>query len=172
RAFRSGWAHKPSASEMSVEPAVGSTWRQGGPHTWRMQERAPVPPPPPAPRPLIPRGLLREEVVIVLALSLLASAVYAIIDLATAPLHGIAVGTYPAVPFATQLADIAFSLVPVWLVVYLLRRSGESPRTIGYTTDGIGLQSARDSGSPRSSARPASGSTLPQSHSTSIASSF
>src|SRR5437763_11266203 len=107
-----------------------------------MQEIAPVPPAPPAPepRPLLPRAALREEVVIVLALPLLASAVYAIIDLATAPLHGIAVGTYPAVPFATQLADIAFSLVPVWLVVYPLKRSGESPRTIGYTTDGIGLQ--------------------------------
>src|SRR2546425_8648208 len=104
------------------------------PHTWAMQERAPVPPAPPAPRPLLPRAVLREEVLIVLALSLLASAVYAIIDLATAPLHGIAVGTYPAVPFATQLADIAFSLVPVWLVVHLLRRAGESARTIGYTT--------------------------------------
>src|SRR5207245_6185319 len=86
------------------------------------------------------RNAVREEVAIVLALSLFQSAVYSIIDLATAPIHGIAVGTFPAVPFATQLADIAFSLVPVWLVVHFMRRSGEGPSAIGFTTDGIRLQ--------------------------------
>ena len=100
-----------------------------------MQERAPVPPPPPAPRPLLPRSVLREEVLIVLSLSLLQSAVFAIIDLATAPVHGIAVSTFPTVPFATELAIVVFNLVPVWLVVHLLRRSGEGPASIGLQFD-------------------------------------
>src|SRR5438067_393201 len=45
------------------------------------------------PRPQLDRRTLIEEVLIVLSLSLLASAVFAIFDLLSAPLHGIAVAT-------------------------------------------------------------------------------
>jgi membrane protease YdiL (CAAX protease family) len=98
-----------------------------------MQERLPKAPQPV--RSILPRRMLREEVAIVLSLSLLQSAVYSIISLATAPVHGVAVASFPSVPFATQLADIAFSLVPVWLVIHLLRRSGEGVEAIGLSFD-------------------------------------
>jgi membrane protease YdiL (CAAX protease family) len=98
-----------------------------------MQERAPRQPAPV--RSILPRRVLREEVLLVLSLSLLASAVYAIISLATAPVHGVSVSLYRPVPFATQLADIVFGLAPVWLVLHLLRRSGEGPQAIGFALD-------------------------------------
>jgi membrane protease YdiL (CAAX protease family) len=80
--------------------------------------------------------VLRDEVFIVLALSLLQSAVYSIIDLLSAPLRGVAVGTFSGnVQLATQLANIAFGLAPVWLVLHLMRRSGEGPQAIGLTSD-------------------------------------
>src|SRR5438034_903931 len=99
-----------------------------------MQERAPREPE--AVRTLIPRRVLREEVLVVLSLSLLASAVYAIINLLSAPVHGVAVSTYPQVQLATQLADIFFfGLAPVWLVWHLVKRSGEGLQAVGLATD-------------------------------------
>ena len=83
---------------------------------------APAPPPPDV---LGGRRTLADEVFVVLALSLLASAVYSIIDLATAPVTGVSVAIYPVAPFASQLAQIAFSLAPVYLVVHLARRTAE-----------------------------------------------
>ncbi|TMK32627.1 MAG: CPBP family intramembrane metalloprotease [Actinobacteria bacterium] len=72
-----------------------------------------------------------EECILVLSLSLLASAVYAIISLTSAPVKGATVFVVPQVGLATQLANFAFGLAPVWLVVFLLRRSGEGLDQIG-----------------------------------------
>src|SRR5947208_16003696 len=69
------------------------------------------------PFPHASRRTLGEEVLVVLSLSLLASAVFAIIDLLSRPLRGVIVSTYPNVGLATQLASIAFALAPVWLEI-------------------------------------------------------
>ena len=77
-------------------------------------------------------GILREEILVVLSLSLLASAAYAIIDLLSAPVNpGVVAMTFPQVGFDKQLVDFAVGLAPVWLVFHLLRREGESGATIG-----------------------------------------
>ena len=96
--------------------------------------------PPTAPAEL-DRRTLYEEILIVLSLSLLASAAYAIISLLSAPLKGgyVASANQTNV-LARQLVAIAFSLAPVWLVVHLLRRSGEGVGAIGLAWD----QPARD----------------------------
>jgi membrane protease YdiL (CAAX protease family) len=91
---------------------------------------------PPSPR--LSRRDLAEEILVVLSLSLLASAVFAIIDLATAPLRGQTVVLYPAAPFATQLASIVFGLAPVWLVLYLNRRDGGTVEDLGLGTSSLG----------------------------------
>ena len=81
------------------------------------------------------RRVLVEEVLVVLSLSLLASAVDAILSFLQAPVNrGIAVALFPGVELARQLADIVFALAPVWLVVHLARRSGEGLRPFGLDT--------------------------------------
>ena len=83
------------------------------------------------------RRALRQEI-----LSLLASAVFAVIDLVSAPLAGVTVAVYANVGLATQLATILFGLAPVALVLYLAERNGEG-------RDGFGLGTrtlARDVG--------------------------
>jgi membrane protease YdiL (CAAX protease family) len=88
------------------------------------------------PPPSTGRRLLVEEVLVVLSLSLLASAVFAIINLLSAPVAGIAVIVYPTdVNLAIQLASIAFGLAPAALVVHLARRSGEGLRPFGLAGD-------------------------------------
>src|SRR6266542_640481 len=77
------------------------------------------------------RRTLLEEVGVVLSLSLLASAVYAIIDLLSAPVSGVITLVYPQVGLATQLANIGFGLAPGWLVFYLVRRNREGLRAFG-----------------------------------------
>jgi membrane protease YdiL (CAAX protease family) len=79
----------------------------------------------------VSQATLVEECILVLSLSLLASAVYAIISLTSAPLKGATVFVVAQVGLATQLANFAFGLAPVWLVVFLLRRSGEGVGQIG-----------------------------------------
>jgi membrane protease YdiL (CAAX protease family) len=90
--------------------------------------------PPPRSEVVSPAGLV-EECILVLSLSLLASAVYAIISLTSAPLKGATVFVVPQVGLATQFANFAFGLAPVWLVVFLLRRSGEGVGQIGLALD-------------------------------------
>lgn len=89
-----------------------------------------------AAQPPLPRRLLIEEVAIVLALSLLASAVFAILDLISAPVRrSVAVATFPSFvqfQFLKQLFNIVFALAPVALVFYLVERTGEGPRGIGF----------------------------------------
>ena len=71
-----------------------------------------------------------------LSLSLLASAVFAVIDLLTAPLRGV---TVAAVSQSTQLARQVFGdlfgLAPAWLIVFLVRRNGEGTTAIGLALD-------------------------------------
>jgi membrane protease YdiL (CAAX protease family) len=74
---------------------------------------------------------LREEIAIVLGLTVLYSAVFAVIDLLSAPISGVSRASVPQYALAKQLASFAFGLVPVWLALYLVRRSGERVRSIG-----------------------------------------
>ncbi len=79
---------------------------------------------------------LREEVLVVLSLSFLASAVYAVLSLFEVPIRGVTVPSVSQEPWVVkQLVGIAFGLAPVWLVLHLLRRGGEGPATIGLRTD-------------------------------------
>ncbi|HZD71778.1 MAG TPA: type II CAAX endopeptidase family protein [Actinomycetes bacterium] len=80
---------------------------------------------------LPPRRVLRDEVLLVLGLSLAASAAYAVLDLLSAPLRGVAAPLYANVGLAYQLLDLATSLVPVLLVLHFLGRSRESAASIG-----------------------------------------
>ena len=87
------------------------------------------------PRPL-PRRSLGEEVLVVLSLSLLASAVYAVISVLEAPIKGATVASAnQSAVFARQLAGFVFGIAPVWLVVYLVRRNGEGVGAIGLAWD-------------------------------------
>ena len=78
------------------------------------------------------RRLLVEEVLVVLSLSLLASAVNAVISLLSAPLRGQYVAAVDqSTLVAQQISNFVFGLAPAWLVVYLVRRSGEGLASIG-----------------------------------------
>ncbi len=73
-----------------------------------------------------------QEMVIVLSLSLLASAVYAVISLLTAPVSGVTVfSSDQSGQFALQVANFVFGLAPVALVLYLVRVRDEPPETFG-----------------------------------------
>lgn len=78
--------------------------------------------------------VLVEEVLVVLSLSLLASAVFSLIDMFTTPLRGGRAILYAPAPFAAQLAQIVFALAPVALVWHLARRSGEGLEDFGLGT--------------------------------------
>ena len=92
--------------------------------------QAPTPPPP------ADRRTLAEEVLVVLMLSLLASAVYAILSLLEAPIAGTVVASAnQSTQLARQLAGFVFGLAPVFLVVHLVRRSGEGLAGIGLAAD-------------------------------------
>ena len=71
-------------------------------------------------------------------LSLLPSAAYAILDLLSAPLRGVVAFVYPNVDLIRQVLGILFPLVPVALVFYIARRSGEGLRPFGLATDTLG----------------------------------
>jgi membrane protease YdiL (CAAX protease family) len=82
------------------------------------------------------RRWLTEEIVIVLALSLLSSAVFAILNLLQGPLKGGYVASVnQSTMLARQVASFVFGLAPVALVVHLLRRSGEGVAAIGLAWD-------------------------------------
>lgn len=91
--------------------------------------RAPASPP-------LPRRTLLEETFVVLSLSVLASAVFAVLRLIEAPLSGVAVASVnQSTQLARQVFGVAFGLAPVWLVTYLVRRAGEGAAAIGLTWD-------------------------------------
>jgi membrane protease YdiL (CAAX protease family) len=107
------------------------------------QARAPEDPPPEArvpearvPEAAVPgalpgRRVLRDEILLVLFLSLAASALYAIVDILSAPIRGVEAPLFANVGLIYQLLNLATSLVPVALVLHLLHRSGESAASIG-----------------------------------------
>jgi membrane protease YdiL (CAAX protease family) len=108
--------------------------RQLRPQPPRKGAGGPFPSPPPA---SAPRRTLAEELAVVLALSLFASAVYAILSFTAAPVNSsVSVAVVPQTPrLVEQLADVLLALPPVWLVFYLLRRNGERVSTIGMAFD-------------------------------------
>jgi membrane protease YdiL (CAAX protease family) len=84
---------------------------------------------PPAPA---GRRTLAEEVLVVLALSILASASYAILSLFENPIAGVVVAAADrSDAFARQVLGFVFGLAPAALVLHLVRRSGEGPSAIG-----------------------------------------
>ena len=90
----------------------------------------------PGPTTSLDRRTLREEILVVLALSLLASAAYAVLNLLSAPLRGVTVASVSqSNELARQLVGLMFGLAPVWLVVHLLHRSGEGTAAIGLAWD-------------------------------------
>jgi uncharacterized protein len=90
----------------------------------------PVPPPPADPR------TLAEEVLVVLALSVLARAAYAILSLLEAPIAGVVVAAADqSNAFVRQILGFVFGLAPALLVMHLVRRSGEGLVVIGLQVD-------------------------------------
>jgi membrane protease YdiL (CAAX protease family) len=78
------------------------------------------------------RSVLAQEVLVVLSLSLLASAVDAFFSFLSAPVNrSIAVSVFRDVELARQLTDIAFALAPVALVLYLAGRWNEPLDSFG-----------------------------------------
>jgi membrane protease YdiL (CAAX protease family) len=81
---------------------------------------------------------IRGEILVVLALSVLASAAYALVSLLSAPLRGQVVAAADQNPlFANQLIGFVFGLAPVALVIHLLHRDGETVGAIGLSREGI-----------------------------------
>lgn len=81
---------------------------------------------------------------VVLALSVLASAVYAVLDLLSAPLKGVVVAVGDqSVRFSYQLVGFVFGLAPVFLVLHLVRRDHEGLVGIGLQTDRPGADLVR-----------------------------
>jgi membrane protease YdiL (CAAX protease family) len=98
---------------------------------------------PPAPPPL-DRRTMAEEVLVVLILSLLASAVYALLDLFAAPLKGVTVFSVDqSNELLRQLVGVFFGLGPVYLVLHLARRDEGGVASIGLAPDRFGQQVAR-----------------------------
>jgi len=116
---------------MEVDSAKVTPLRRGDQPEPKRQ-RFPDAPPAPA-----PSRTLAEELVLVLSLSLLASAAYALLSFTAAPVNSsVRVNVIPQTPrLAGQLLPIAVAIVPVWLVFYLLRRNGERPAVIGMAWD-------------------------------------
>ena len=103
-----------------------------------MGERAPVPATE-LPRVPVDRRTLAEEVMVVLALSLLPSAVDALFSLLEAPVNSrVAVAVFPSFDLARQIISITFALAPVALVFHLIRRSGEGWSPFGLDTTRLG----------------------------------
>ena len=90
-----------------------------------------------------PPRLLRWEIVVVFAVSLGASGIYALVQYIgsltahqaiskqAVVVHGTLAPGRPLLDLFLQLTNITLSLAPVLLVLYLLARSGEGPKTIG-----------------------------------------
>src|SRR5919201_1131131 len=100
--------------------------------------RAPVPPAP------LDRRTIVEEILVVLSLSVLRSAAFAILSLLEAPIAGVVVAAADqSTEFARQVLGVVFALAPVFLVVHLLRRDGEGVELIGLRPDEPGLDLTR-----------------------------
>ena len=85
-----------------------------------------VPPPP------VGRRMLVEEILVVLSLSILARVAFAILSIVEAPIAGVVVAAADqSNAFVRQLLGFVFGLAPVFLVVHLVRRSGEGIAVVG-----------------------------------------
>jgi membrane protease YdiL (CAAX protease family) len=88
------------------------------------------------------RWTLGEEVVIVLSLSVLYSAIDAVLSYLQAPVNrGVSVALFPTFPqfeLFRELLSIAFALPPAWLVLHVARRSGEGFGPFGLSTATLG----------------------------------
>ena len=105
-----------------------------------------------------PPWLQRWEIVAVLAVSLGASALYALLSFIgsltakqslshqTATLNGSLAPGRPLLDLFSQLLNITLSLAPVFLVFYLLARAGERPSSIGVDAREPGRDLARGRG--------------------------
>ncbi len=91
---------------------------------------------------LPPRRVLGQEVLLVLGLSLAASAAYALVSLLSAPIKGVAAPLFSSAGLAYQLLDVATPLVPVALAAHFLARSGESLASIGLDSRRPGADAA------------------------------
>ena len=81
------------------------------------------------------RRTIAEEVLVVLSLSVLSGAAYAILSLIEAPVSGVVVAAAnQSNAFARQVLAFAFGLAPAFLVLHLVRRSGEGPEVVGLGT--------------------------------------
>ena len=100
------------------------------PDTDTRPSETPVPPAPADSR------TLTEEVLVVLSLSVLARAAYAILSLLEAPIAGVVVfAANSSNALTRQLLGFVFGLAPALLVLHLLRRSGEGLLGIGLQAD-------------------------------------
>jgi membrane protease YdiL (CAAX protease family) len=91
------------------------------------------PPVPPLPA---DRRMLAEEILVVLSLSVLRPAAFAILSLLEAPIAGVIVAAADqSTEFTRQVLGFVFALAPVFLVVHLVRRSGEGVAVIGLSRD-------------------------------------
>ncbi|HEX5289679.1 MAG TPA: CPBP family intramembrane glutamate endopeptidase, partial [Streptosporangiaceae bacterium] len=137
----------PPATPPTPDPKPGPT---PGPAQDPAQDPAPSPqlgPPPP--------WLQRWEIVAVLAVSLGASAAYALLSFIgsltakqalshqTTTLNGSLAPGRPLLDLFSQLLNITLSLAPVFLVFYLLARAGERPSSIGVDAREPGRDLAR-----------------------------
>ena len=88
----------------------------------------------------MPRRLIWEEIALVLALSLLPSLVYSVLNLIETPvIKGTSVALYPQenlplVQVLQRFARTVFDLAPFWLVLYLIRRGREELANFGLDT--------------------------------------
>ncbi len=90
----------------------------------------PVPPPP------AERGMLVEEILVVLSLSVLARAAFAVLSLIEAPIAGVVVAAADqSNAFVRQLLGFVFDLAPAFLVVHFVRRSEEGVAVVGLRPD-------------------------------------
>jgi uncharacterized protein len=80
--------------------------------------------------------MLVEEILVVLSLSILARVAFAILSLVEAPIAGVVVAAADqSNAFVRQLLGFVFGLAPVFLVVHLVRRSGEGIGVVGLKSD-------------------------------------
>jgi membrane protease YdiL (CAAX protease family) len=90
----------------------------------------------PVPTSPVDRRMLAEEILVVLSLSVLRPAAFAILSLLEAPVAGIVVAAADqSSEFTRQVLGFIFALAPVFLVVHLVRRSGEGVAIIGLASD-------------------------------------
>jgi membrane protease YdiL (CAAX protease family) len=98
----------------------------------------------PLPPPALDRRTLVEEVLVVLSLSVLSSAAYAILSLLEAPIAGVVVAAADqSNVFVRQILGFVFGIAPVLLVLHLVRRSREGIQVVGLRDDRLGLDAAR-----------------------------